>query len=290
MVTTVRYLGETTRGPSPNLWFDCPWLDLVKGVKDGAFFFDDFVDSAVMPAATNTTTFGGHYAAYEETDVRLLSTGVGGNQVGVVQISGNDADNDQMNLTLGDNVNAPWVITDPEATTKVNQSNPLWFECRWKSVTGVADNTLGMFIGLGGPGLAATGTLVDNTGGPIATSPFIGFNVLHANGDALRFIYQEASDTLVIPIADMTAPTVIDTWYKLGFKFDPNAGIANRIKIYLDGVEQATYVTQANLATSTFPSDTEMTLLWANKVGSAVEHKQELDWWRIAQVYETPAI
>jgi len=66
--------------------------------------------------------------------------------------------------------------------------------------------------------------------------------------------------------------------------YDPDEADAQKIKVYVNNVEQSTYVTATNIATATFPDGEPMAMVWASKVGGAVTGTAEMDWWRAAQL------
>jgi hypothetical protein len=144
-----------------------------------------------------------------------------------------------------------------------------------------------MFVGLGwdhddGVSVAKTLCLTDDDAALGAFS-FIGFHVDQADGDALDFTYKAEGQTAVVTIAGLDV-IVADTYMKLGFVYDPDAPAAKRIKVFLNNVEQSTYVTATNIATATFPDAEPMAMVWAAKVGAAAAVDARMDWWRCAQL------
>ena len=132
--------------------------------------------------------------------------------------------------------------------------------------------------------LSAAEAVVDNTGALGACS-YIGFHVDAADGDALNFVYKAEGQAQTDAIAGVQA-LAADTIYNEGLAFDPKAETAKRIKVYVDGTEQPTYVTGTNIAAATFPDAEPLGLCLATKVGSAAEVKVTMDWWRVAQLYQ----
>ena len=53
---------------------------------------------------------------------------------------------------------------------------------------------------------------------------------------------------------------------------------AKRIKIFLNGAEQSTYVTSTLVQTATFPEDVEMCPLVGSKAGAATASTVSIDW------------
>lgn len=264
---------DTNRYRSPAIWADCPIANLIEGSVDGFFFFDDFINFSDHITDQDTQ----QYASYIDTGVTIKQ--LAGVSYGQVEIAGNDADNDEGVLTFhGPIAN----IQDARASKK------LWFEARWKKAS-VADNALASFIGLGfdhGNGVPLSKTLcLTDDAGALGAFSFLGFHVDQADGDALDFVYKADGQSAVVKIAGVQALAAA-TWYKLGFVYDPDAPAANRIKIFVDNVEQTTYVTETNLATATFPDNEWMSPVWCAKVGTgSAEVKSQLDWWTLAQLW-----
>ena len=74
------------------------------------------------------------------------------------------------------------------------------------------------------------------------------------------------------------------TYYNVGFVYDPAAPESERIKIYVDNVEQTDKVTAANIAAATFP-DGEKLAMYAAIIGSGNNDPQhfDLDLWAFYQ-------
>jgi len=260
-------------GPSPALWADCPLAQIADDANVAVQVYDDFMNFSQHISAQNTQ----QYASYIDTGVTLTQAadqGLGGHLV----VAGNDADNDEGSITTGGNTGTSFLISDTAGSEK-----KLWFEARIKKAS-VADNALALFVGLSEEGLAAANTLVDDTG-EVASKDLIGFQTLHADGDALVFCYRKAGAAKqTIALNTASAVLTAATYVKVGFKYDPAEVAAKRIKVYVDGVEQSTYGTAANIAAVTFPDGEELAMLFATKVGAAAESKGYMDWWRCVQL------
>ena len=272
----VDYRGKNSeRGPSMEVWHDCDVLELIRDPNKGVYFFDDFLNFSQHITDQDTQT----YSSYIDTGVTIkgnASAGTNNQDRGVVEIAGNDADNDEGSITTGGNTGTLGMISDTAGSDQ-----KLWFEARIKKAS-IADNALAFFVGLSAEGLAGANTLVDNTG-EIADNDFIGFRTKHDNGEELDFVHNKNSGSITETIAAATS-MVADTWIKVGFKYEPAEVSARRISIYLDGVKQSTYVTGTTIATANFPDGEELALLLATKVGAAAESKFYIDWWRFAQL------
>lgn len=282
MATVVQpKLATNGRGLSPALW-DFNILDEIRSHrKNGVYFFDDFHNLSQHISDQNVQQYG----SYIDTGVTIQSlaeidaAATADNEVcGICQIAGNDADNDEGVLaTYG-------ALGNISGTD--SKKRPLWFEGRFRKAS-VADNGLGLFLGLAydngtlGP-LTNTLCLTDDDAALGAFS-FLGFHQDLANGDSLDFVYKAEGQAQTVAISGVKA-LVADTWYRVGFKYDPNQTAAKQIAIFIDGVEQSTYVTETQIDTATFPDDEVLGLTWCTKVGTAAESKSHLDWWAFAQL------
>ncbi len=277
---------QSSRWFSPNIWGDCPIEAIENGTVIGRFFQDDFTgpcpntDAGLYEGAGESPGLG--YVFYGDTGVTMKAQA--GVEEGVLEVAANNADNDEGHMSTA---SPSWNVSDTAADAK-----KLWFEARVKKAS-VTDEELGMFIGLGwdhggGVSLAKAECLVndeadlgaDQSGNQYS---FLGFHVDLSNADSLDFVYQADSQAQTVKISGLDV-LVIDTFVKVGFVYDPDAPASKRIKIFLNNVEQTTYVTATNIAAATFPDAEPMAMLWATKVGEAVEHKAQLDWWRACQL------
>ena len=275
MISRVLYTGEDTAyRPTKALWKDCP---LFGGGSDpwlGIGHFDDFLQGPKTVAGVGGMS---GYAAYGNTGVTFAGQGaVAG---GVLEVSANDADNDEAVLT---DPSPGFVISDTSGAAK-----KLWFEALVKKASITADH-LAMFVGLAADFgnavcVAKADCLAANTGALGAFS-FIGFHVDHAGPTAFDFVYKADGQTAQVLIA--AAHTLVaDTWVKVGFVYDPNEATAKRIVPWVAGAPLTTYVTATQIATATFPDAEPMGRTWATRVGEAVEHKAQLGWWGAYQLF-----
>ena len=178
---------QTSRWFSPNIWGDCPIEAIVHGTVPGKFFQDDFTgpcpntDAGLYEGAGESPGLG--YLFYGDTGVTIKAQAAV--EEGVVEVAGNDADNDESVMSTG---SPSWNISDTAADAK-----KLWFEARVKKAS-VADNACAMFVGLAwdhtaGVSVAQTLCLTENDA-DLGAFSFIGFHVDQANGDAMDFVYQ----------------------------------------------------------------------------------------------------
>lgn len=268
-----RYHGVSERGPSLNLWHDCP-LDEARN-RPG-FMYYDFDDFQNCPRFASTVSQRGYYS-FQDTGVTIQGIPTEGN-IGVLEIAGNDADNDEGYLTAAGNTGAEAIISDTSGSDL-----PLWFECRIKKAS-IANNSLGFFVGLAEEGLAAQDTLVADTA-EVASKDLIGFQVLQAAGGTVLAIYRKAGQNKQT-VLSAAHTLVADTYVKLGFKYNPWDTQGRLIRFFVNGIEDKSgYVSAANIAAATFPDGEELVRLLACRPGTDMaESKMQMDWWAVAQL------
>jgi hypothetical protein len=105
----------------------------------------------------------------------------------------------------------------------------------------------------------------------------VGFQRLNDDGDQMDIAYQAASQTLQQVEANALT-LVANTWYKVGFVYDPTADDAKKITFYINAADAGSYVTTTNLDAATFPENEAMIPLILTKVGTAAEAKFNVDW------------
>jgi len=264
----------TQRGMSSQIFGEPTELVRNTMIGKGLLYFDDFVKFGSM-TATNAAVSDSNAYAFLNTGVSLagqqdtgaLSGAKGG--LGVLEMSGNVTSEDQGFYQAG--TGETFSISNASGS-----AGPVCFECRVKKAS-IADNTLSQFIGLGG-GPVADAHLVDSTGALSNSFPFIGFSNLDDDGDQWDFVYKEAAQVLQTILANAVT-IVANTYTKLGFRYDPNAADDKKIKIYVNGVEQGTYVNTTQIDTATFPEDSAMCPMWLTKAtGVVAESKAQVDW------------
>lgn len=260
---------NSDRGPSPALWGR---IREVTDPNDAYEIFDDFLNFNGT-VSTNVGTYsgqGGGYRSYEDTGGSIvnLASEVGG----VLRITTDTTDNDEVWLQPGSATSVFGKISDTAGEDKL-----LIFEARVRFGQTANGNA---FIGLTEEGLAAADTITD--AGAWADKDAIGFLVLEDDSDGIDFIYKKAGQTLQTKIS-VAQQITADTWYKLGFVYDPNAPEAKRITVFVDGVDEGTYVTATNIATATFPDDEELQPLFGVKNSSGAVTRIDLDWYRAYQ-------
>lgn len=268
-------------GPlSPRLW-DKGFKQMLSpdGVSGASGFFDNFMNFGSITASGSV---GGYYGYIEVDATAGAIQNVANKLDGVIKLltstDAADGDNHDTVLTTGGNAGTMGVISDTAGSDKL-----LIFEARvmFPSVTN-GDGSV--FIGMGEEGLAAANTpLVDSSGHTVSSDDLIGFLVTEDDNDALKFVYRKNGQTAQTVLTYGTALSA-NTWYNLGFRYDPAAPASKRIAIFINNVEQSTYVTATNIAAATFPDGEELALVAAIK-NSADNDAQSvlLDSWAFYQ-------
>lgn len=287
MVSYTKYLDptDTSRHFSPIIWDQCPSSEELKyGPRSGVEIYDRFHNTPDHAAAIGT----GMYDSYIDTGVIMGAItdsvtvpgrgGVGGG----FMWTGNDADNDE-GVISG---HCPAFEISGTAARK----RKLMFEAVVAKAS-IADNALAMFCGLGwdfgnGISVAKTTCLVDDTGA-LGDFSFLGFHVDHAAGEVMDVVYRSDSGAQTVLIAGLQT-MVVNTWYKIGFVYDPDRPEAQRIRFYLNGAEQNTYITETLIDAAAFPDDEAMAPCCAYKTGATAAVRGYLRQWRCVQYDPDP--
>lgn len=155
------------------------------------------------------------------------------------------------------------------------------FEARVRFPTQVTDGSV--FIGLASPGAIVDGGLIANDGALKADQGGIGFRIKEDDPDGLDIVYQAASQTEQVVLNEAQVVSA-DTWYKVGFKYDPfNAVASERIKFFIDNVEKGSYVTDTNIAAATFPDGDFLGVFLAAMTEGTTARLMDVDWWAYYQ-------
>lgn len=265
--------GQAGRLLSPRLWGEAKGQMLAPdGSLRGYYIAEDFrtfggiLDSDISATVGLYIGEAGAYRSYQDSGDTIAQ--IATDRFGVVRLATAATDNNEAWLQPGGSASVMGLVSDT-----AGDDRPLVFEARVK-FTQVSDNGGSVFVGLSEEGCTAADTKVNDTGVLVTTKDFIGFDTLHADGDALRFIYQKGSQTQQVVL---TKAISAGTWYNLGFVYDPKAKTTERIKIYVDNELQSTFVTGANIAAATFPDGEELQPLFGIKTGAAAIASLDID-------------
>ena len=280
------HVGQRGSKLSPRLWARVIESQLTSdGGAPGVFLFDDF-DS--FPVITLTTAAGqlqppNGYHAFIEADATVGRIGPRADAPSAIELlTSTDAADGADHVTClgtGGNAGVLGVIDDSAPKLLICE-----FRIRLNSITN-ADGSV--FVGLGEEGLCATMTpLAAATPQAVSDDDCIGFFIGEADNDSLDFVYRKNGQAIQTVLTYGTA-LVADTWYNLGFVFDPTAPASQRIAVFVDNVEQTTYVTATQIAAATFP-DAEELAMYAAVQGSAdnLPQKFDMDLWAFYQAGE----
>lgn len=279
MTNVVRYAGENPRIFSPGLWGSVHQIRADQDMGKCKLFEDDFDRVATWASATEELG----YNTYQDTGVTIKGIpdiDVTELEAGLVQIAGNDADNDEGHIQSA--IGNEAVLSDT-----ADQDFPVLFECRLKKAS-IADNALAFAVGLGEESFAAANGLVDDTGA-LADKDFIGFQVLQDNGEELDILWRKSGGAVTNPTDGtnvLSGGVVADTYLTLGFRYQPqHPDSSKRIAFFVNGAELNVYATDTNFDAATFPDGEELSRVLLTKVGAAAEVKVHLDWWAVCQYF-----
>lgn len=263
--------------PSPAIWDRISIGDILKGKLK--FFREDFNAFGLTTAvSSNVGRYHGQQLWYSyESAAADIVTQLATDANGVAQCSIAATSNNEQWLQGGNSTSVMFV---PKTTA--NGGRSIFFECRInKSVlTGNA------FFGLAEEGSAADNFIADD-GASLADKDYIGFLVLEGAPTVVRLVYHKASGTMT-NIAATFHTLVANEFVKLGFVIDMEEyDLRKRIKSYLNGVEQASVLTNTLYENTTdFPTGEEMSPIWGGKnVGEA--NIVRADWIQCAQYKES---
>jgi hypothetical protein len=252
---------DTGRLPSTALWAGMP--------EEGTYFFEDFLPAPRGPDASAAAVTGsyGDFAMYAYQGATITDAAEEGGAV-ILQ-----SDGDNEGVALKSAANGFRITTT--STLALNQK--LAFEARIKTST-VAATKSDIFVGLSSalPAAAVPITVTDDA--LATTQHLIGF---HRRGTAapteFQACYLLSGGSVVYPtnlttlIASVTGTAAVaDTYYKLGFLFDPDAPVERivsastgqtagtyarpLIKFFVNGVPAGAFLTTVNVQGAAFPT------------------------------------
>ena len=235
------------RGPSRDLWKNCPREEIMLDSNIGYCYRDDFLDLPTGKYTLSDLPSGGG------NSTSVLSDSIGGSiLLSVISTDDLDAFNFQTGSTVGEFI---------AIGTDVN----CWFETRLK-MTAVATN--GMFVGLSA--IDTTLLIADSL---ISSPDYIGFHsVEHADGDIVGIAENAGTTTSSTALVD--APTFANT-YKLGFH---TTGVS-KIEWFVNGKK---VVPTTNITASTsIPDGTLMVPTFAATTVGTTAPILEVDWFEV---------
>lgn len=276
-----KYKGANSgNGPSPAIWADCPWVNAIDDPNVGYGWFDDFLG---LQDPTTAKAYG-PYLMLDTGDSTITASPEVGGAVKILVTT----DNEDVGIKLGDATSAAFAIPANSATTP---GRKLWFEARVK-VSAITDAYGGMFVGLANEG-ALSANFIADAGNDFADQDLLGFwkdETDDSTGSHVHVVTQKTGadfDTIIDTVTELVA----DTYVKLGFVYDPEAPARKRIKFFVNGVEQSTYVGETSTDatcyirdTTNFPGGEEMNPIFYLSAASANDLSAYMDWWRVFQL------
>ena len=212
-------------------------------------FFDDFF------AYDDTATVGNYVKVADSGGSETISDAAGG----VFAIATDGDDNDEV------------YISSIKEFFLFAADKPIWFQARVKLAEAATDDS-NIIIGLSDT--VGANTLLDNGAGPAAS--YDGAVFFKVDGGT---VWQFESSNAGTQVTTSSAGAfVTDTWYEIGFIFDPTtAGTTGIITPYLDGVAG----TAQNITLSGLQ---EMHILLGAKAGGANAETLQVDYVRCVQI------
>jgi hypothetical protein len=269
MTNVVRYLGESHRGLSPNIWGDISKVEQDARQGLAAVFHDDFI-TPTLHAAANAN--GGYFTQQTNATIEGLGTTVApdiATELGVLRVTGYAANNDLGHIQFGHGGNF-------RISGAADLAAKVLFESRL-AVNTVADNTVSWFLGFARSPIGA-GDLADTTGA-IADISYVGFlsvGVAEGAGNKISLVYRKGGQAAQVVQAN-AAEYAADTYVKLGLKYNPGRVDGNDLKFFVEGEELEASVTAAQILAATFPHDHGLAPVFLSKRTGA-DAAFKLDW------------
>lgn len=272
--------GESSRQRSPNIWYDCPILDIVEGNRNGVFFRDDFVDFPLAGVLTTQAALG-TYKAFGSTGSTITKPST----FNSVEVPGGAAELAVVTNDLSASIAHAFPTFLISGSTA--NSGKLWFECC------VAQNGIGVDRASSIFGLAETeqftlaNTVPLNGGDAFSNAgAFLGFQVTEDGLGAVNAGYTDRGTSLVNAVAGI-GTLAANTFAKFGFVYDPYSYDAGQcIKWYFNNL-QVGQTSKAVLTGTTNLKANALGFIWAMAADTAgTTSKNWMKWWSCAQVFE----
>lgn len=264
----------TKRGPSPAIWGNCPVLEILENPGRGVYEWNDFNTGGLLTAPTTEAALVGQsISGFSSTASQITS----GNATYTTSV------NDAGTIILAE-------TTDNEATGIRSAVTPfrmsagfgaLWFEARIKlALLATLENSF--FVGLM-EDTALTVAVPLLTTGELADKNLVGFHRPEANTTTFNGSYKANGVTAVVVNSGIGA-LVAATYVKIGFTFNVKGD--NKLRYFVDNVEQASTKTVPDNTGTDFPADVALGWVIAMAVGAAAsDNTLTADWIRVAQLF-----
>jgi hypothetical protein len=240
-------------GRSPDIWGDCPAINMAFDPTLGIFVGDDF-------AVVQTDGF-----PYNIVGDNGTFLGLAANPYGVARLNAPGTDNDECYVQYNNGLSG---------LIKADATKNWWFEARVKP----SQITLaqGVFIGLAEEASAVGADFMTDNTMALKVLDWIGFQIIAATDIAAVWQTVMALNGGARVAVDSTAGTPAVAWTKLGMK-----SYYGTVSFYINGAKLDTSV--ASTATN-FPLDQVMLPTFATKCGQATQNTLDIDWWYAAQL------
>lgn len=255
------------RGPSPNVWVDCPVMDYMLDPTKGFVFFDDFIEHGLVLAAAQAATVLGDWVGFTGGTGGTTIAMATDNRYGEVLLATTTANEDLMISCLNGR------HTTGQVTFEAGKKT--WMEARVK-INSVTDAKNDIFCGFASEGLASANALISNAGA-VNDVDEIAFVLLEADGDKWQTSYNTSGGGGVTALSATAATPTINTWHKLGIVSD-----GTTIRFYFDGVLLADSVL---LSATNVPDGEEMAFYLSSQSPSGDTMEVAMDWIRVAQEF-----
>lgn len=264
---------RSDRSISPMLWADCTVMRPGAMHSLGHRVFNDFIGGPLYPTNTGAaTTVVSFDSIVCETSNGPTITPVA-NGFSLVRLAVTNTDNLHAHLQFGAEVaDGGWLRLD-------NADGPIWFEARFR----VSDfDTGNVFVGLGLPNLCGAAESLSDTADAFANG-FLGIGFRKNADGTLDFVYKNATGAATEVVVIDTLTTMADsTFVKVGFKYRPGLG-EKALAVFLNGVEQTTYLSDADVdGLTTLAGDTLVPLAIC-KATTTTAINLDIDWIGAAQ-------
>ena len=239
-------------GLSPNIWSDCPLLEMTVdptlGITDG----DNFT-------RVQATGF-----PYELVGANGTFAAVAGQAQGVARILATGADNDEAYISSNN---------DKAGIIKADATKNWWFEARVKLSQITAEQ--GVFVGLAEETGVGADLMTDDTMA-MKVLDSIGFQIVHAVAAAAQWQSMMQLSGGARAAVNATLALGSTGYVKLGMK-----SVLGTVTFFVDGIADATTVLSS---AANFPLDQVMEVVFATKTGKAAANSLDIDWWKVAQL------
>ena len=254
--------GQTAGLVSPDVWADCPVLDILLDPSVGWHHYETW--TGATHSYTSTGAANGYNTYFESAgDGAVVTAEITSLTDGILRplaVTSDEVEDDEAVIQWLDQTSVCFMIDEGEPK--------MWFEACIKTNL-IALQSL--FVGIAEQGSPAS-KILDDDGTGFAKDN-IGFHVL-----------QGASSTLIAghgaanPTSLGTAQTLVkNTYYNLGMKFDGD----DTMSFYINGVEKYSVSTGA----TDFPDGEDMAQCFGIKTHESVSKILSVGWWRGAALY-----